>query len=52
MKLARTLPWLNFNIKTLILTWANLEPGEGFRKFEVAYELVGWRRRLPLATLL
>jgi hypothetical protein len=28
-----------------------MELGEGFKKFEVACELVGWRR-LPLATLL
>jgi hypothetical protein len=42
------LPYLN--TKTLTLNVANLELGEGFRDFSYAYELVGWRRRLPLAS--
>jgi hypothetical protein len=45
MMLARKLPY--FNTKTLTLNLANLEPGEGFRDFSYACELVGWRR-LPL----
>jgi hypothetical protein len=46
--LARILPY--FNTKTLTLNLANMELGEGFRDFSYACELVGWRRRLPLAS--
>jgi hypothetical protein len=48
MMLARKLPY--FNTKTLTLEIANLEHEEGFRDFSYVCELVGWRRRFPLAS--